>query len=59
MTALPREQLHLDGERGWWQADLEGGTEKLAVEGAVKVATSGSKNTDWKADHCGEPKGKK
>ena len=35
----------------WWNADLEGGMENLAVEGAVAVAASGSKNPDREADH--------
>ena len=35
----------------WWNADLEGGMEKLTVEGAVTVAASGSKNQDREADH--------
>ena len=51
MSTSSREQSPLDGERGWWNADLEGGTEKLAVEGAVTGAASGSKNPDGNADH--------
>ena len=35
----------------WWNADLEGGMEKLTEEGAVTVAASGSKNQDREADH--------
>ena len=35
----------------WWNADLEGRMENLAVEGAVTVAASGSKNPDREADH--------
>ena len=35
----------------WWNADLEGGMENLAVEGPVTVAASGSKNPDREADH--------
>ena len=41
----------MDRERGRWNADLEGGMEKLAVEGAVTGAASESKNLDGKADH--------
>ena len=51
MSTPSREQSPLDKERSWWNADLEGGTEKLAVEGAVSGAASGSKNPDGKADH--------
>ena len=48
---LEGSNLPLDRERGWWNADLEGGMENLAVEGAVSGAASGSKNPDGKADH--------
>ena len=41
----------LDRERGWWNQDLEGGMENLAVEGTVSVTASGSKNPEWKGDH--------
>ena len=41
----------MERERGWWSADLEGGMEKLAVEGGLSVAASGSKNSDGKAAH--------
>ena len=50
-VTTPPEQLPLDWERGWWKAGLEGGMEKLAVEGAVTVAASGSKNPGREADH--------
>ena len=50
MSTPSREQCSLDRERGCWNADLEGGTEKLTVEGAVFVAANGSKNPDGKAD---------
>ena len=28
----------MERERGWWSADVEGGMEKLAVEGGFSVA---------------------
>ena len=37
--------------QGRWNADLEGGMEKLAVEGAVSGAANRSKNPDGKSDH--------
>ena len=51
MSMLSREQLFLDRETGWWNADLEGGMEKLAVEAEVTGTASGSNSLDWKADH--------
>ena len=51
MSTPSREESSLDRERGWWNADLERGMEKLAVEGAVTGAASGNKNSDGKADH--------
>ena len=51
MSTPSREQLSPDGGKGWWNADLEGGMEKVAVEGAVTGTASRSKNLDGKADH--------
>ena len=38
-------------EASWWNANLEGGEEKLAVNSAVTSTASGSKNPEKKADH--------
>ena len=51
MSTPSREQSLLDRERSWWSADLEGGMEKLVVQGAISVAAIEPKNPNGKADH--------
>ena len=46
MITPSNEQPSLEKEEGWWNADLEGGKEKLAVKGAVASTASESKNPD-------------
>ena len=50
MSTPSKDELSLEREKGWWNADLEGRMDKLAVEGAVTSSASGSKNLDGKAD---------
>ena len=45
-----KDELSLDREKSWWNADLEGRMDKLAVKYAVTSSANGSKNLDGKAD---------
>ena len=50
MSTPSREQSPMDRERGWWNANLEGGMEKLVVENTVSVAAriwTGRLTTGW------------
>ena len=51
MFTPAREQFSQEKEEGWWDTDMEGRKEKLAVKGAVTSTASGSKNPDRKADN--------
>ena len=50
MSTPSKDELSLDREKSWWNADLEGRMDKLAVKCAVKNSARGSKNLDGKTD---------
>ena len=51
MSTPSRVSPSVERESDWWSADVEGEMEKLAVEGSLSVAASGSKHPDGKTDH--------